>query len=265
MEDSRIRKISFTGSTEVGRLLASQSGVTLKKLSLELGGHAPLLVFKDADLDKAVEGTLVSKFRNCGQVCIATNRVLVQKDIYNKYMKKLLDKVANLKEGSGFEKSDMGPVINEAGFNKIIDHVDDAINRGASLALGGKGYRSENGQGGFMYSPTVLTEVNDEMKIMREETFGPVLPVSTFETEEQGVKMANNSIFGLAAYIFTENLSQAVRVSEALEYGMIGVNTGRISSAQAPFGGVKMSGFGREGGYYGIEEYLQTKYIGIGI
>lgn len=265
MEDSRIRKISFTGSTEVGRLLASQSGVTLKKLSLELGGHAPLLVFKDADLDKAVEGTLVSKFRNCGQVCIATNRVLVQKDIYNKYMKKLLDKVANLKEGSGFEKSDMGPVINEAGFNKIIDHVDDAINRGASLALGGKGYRSENGQGGFMYSPTVLTEVTEEMKIMHEETFGPVLPVSTFGTEEQGVKMANNSIFGLAAYIFTENLSQAVRVSEALEYGMIGVNTGRISSAQAPFGGVKMSGFGREGGYYGIEEYLQTKYIGIGI
>jgi succinate-semialdehyde dehydrogenase/glutarate-semialdehyde dehydrogenase len=265
MEEKGIRKISFTGSTEIGKLLMAQSADTLKKVSLELGGHAPLIVFNNADIDKAVEGTIASKFRNCGQVCIATNRVLVQRDIYDKYIEKLIDRVKGLKEGSGFSEADMGPVINEEGYKKVSGHVDDALNRGATLLVGGKGYRSENGSGGFMYTPTVLGNINEDMIIMKEETFGPVVPVSIFEKEEEGIKLANNSPYGLSAYVFTENINQGIRVCEALEYGMVGLNTGRISSAQAPFGGIKMSGFGREGGYYGIEEYLVTKYIGIGI
>lgn len=265
MKEAGIRKISFTGSTEIGKLLMSQAADTLKKLSLELGGHAPLIVFKNANLDKAVEGTITSKFRNCGQVCIATNRVFVQKEIYNEFINKLTEKVKVLKEGNGFTGADMGPIINEDGYKKIVSHVDDALNRGATLLSGGKGYRNEDGKGGFMYTPTIISNVNEDMKIMKEETFGPVVPISVFDSEEEVIKLANNSIYGLSAYIFTENISQGIRVSESLEYGMVGVNTGRISSAQAPFGGVKMSGYGREGGYYGIEEYLVTKYIGIGI
>lgn len=265
MDDERIRKISFTGSTEVGKLLASQAGKTLKKLSLELGGHAPLIVFEDADLEKAVQGTLDSKFRNCGQVCIATNRVLVHESIVEAYTEKLLVKVRELKVGNGHEAVDMGPIIDEAGFDKISRHVDDAVNRGATCLLGGKGFRQDVTEGGFLYPPTVLAGVTGEMLIANEETFGPVVPIITFKTEEEAVRIANDTPYGLSAYAFTEGLSRATRVSEALEYGMIGINTGRISTAQAPFGGVKMSGYGREGGTYGIEEYLQLKYIGIGI
>jgi succinate-semialdehyde dehydrogenase/glutarate-semialdehyde dehydrogenase len=265
MDSDKIRKISFTGSTEVGKLLAEQSGKTLKKLSLELGGHAPLLVFEDADLDKAVQGTLDSKFRNCGQVCIATNRVLVHESIASAYTQKLIEKVEKLKVGNGKDAVDMGPIIDEVGYNKIGEHVLDAITRGATCLVGGKGFRQNQNEGGFLFPATVLSNVTTDMLIAKEETFGPVVPIITFTTEDEAINIANDTPFGLSAYVFTEGLSRATRVSEALEYGMIGLNTGRISSAQAPFGGVKMSGYGREGGSYGIEEYLQTKYIGIGI
>ncbi len=265
MEAESLRKISFTGSTEVGKLLMAQSAETVKKVSLELGGHAPLIVFADADLDKAVQGTIDSKFRNCGQVCIATNRVLVEKSILPAYQEKLLEKVASLKAGSGFEENDMGPVIDRQGYEKISEHVDDALNRGANLLFGGQGYRQKDNQGGYLFQPTVLGNISEDMKIMQEETFGPVVPITAFETEEEALRIANQTPFGLASYFYTENISRAIRVSEGLEFGMVGINTGRISSAQAPFGGVKASGFGREGGYYGIEEYLHTKYIGTGI
>ncbi len=284
MAHKGIRKVSFTGSTEVGQILASQSGQTLKKLSLELGGHAPLIVFEDANLDKAVLGTLDSKFRNCGQVCIATNRVLVQRGVLEAYTEKLLAKVAQLKVGNGFESVDMGPIIDGDGFNKISDHVGDALERGAMCLCGGVGYRQgqqakegvgnqgltgtqgvDQSLGGYLFPPTVITRVTADMRIAREETFGPVVPIMVFDTEEEALKMANDTPYGLSAYAFTENLSRAIRVQEGLDYGMIGINTGRISSAQAPFGGVKMSGYGREGGKYGIEDYLQLKYVGIGL
>lgn len=265
MEAPEIRKLSFTGSTQVGKMLMAQSAETLKKLSLELGGHAPFIVFADADLDKAVQGALDSKFRNCGQVCIATNRLLVEESIADIFTAKLVEKASRLKVGDGFSESDMGPVIDESGFQKIASHVDDALNRGATLLMGGQGWREQEGQGGYLYAPTILGDVTEEMRVMQEETFGPVLPLMKFSTEEEAIRIANQTPFGLAAYFFTENASRVHRVSEALEYGMVGVNTGRISSAQAPFGGIKMSGYGREGGYYGIEEYLHTKYVGIGV
>ncbi len=262
-----IAKVSFTGSTEVGQLLATQSGQTLKKLSLELGGHAPLIVFEDCDLEKAIQGTMDSKFRNCGQVCIATNRVLVQKSIVEQYTKKLVERVKGLKIGNGLEQVDLGPIIDVHGFNKISSHVENALEMGAHLLCGGKGYRSamETERGGYMYMPTVLVSVTPEMKIFNEETFGPVIPITVFETEEEAIALANQTPFGLAAYAFTEQLGRTYRLMDGLAYGMVGINTGRISAAQAPFGGVKMSGYGREGGHYGIEDYLVTKYVAIGI
>jgi succinate-semialdehyde dehydrogenase/glutarate-semialdehyde dehydrogenase len=265
MASEAIRKLSFTGSTEVGQLLASQAGKTLKKLSLELGGHAPLIVFEDADLDLAVQGTLDSKFRNCGQVCIATNRVLVQRSVATEFTRLLKDKVMTLSVGNGFDKVDMGPIIDKNGYQKIQTHVDDAIAKGATCIVGGKGFRQNGDEGGYIFPPTVLTQVTEDMRIAYEETFGPVVPIMVFDTEEEAIAIANNTPYGLSAYFFTEGLSRANRVSEALEYGMVGVNTGRISSAQVPFGGVKMSGYGREGGTYGIDEYLQLKYIGTSI
>ena len=267
MAHPKIAKVSFTGSTEVGQLLASQSGLTLKKLSLELGGHAPLLVFDDCNLDKAVQGALDSKFRNCGQVCIATNRVLVQSSILTAFTDKLVERVNQLKIGNGLEGVDLGPLIDEVGFNKVKSHVRDAIALGAHLECGGEGYRVEQGDllGGFLFQPTVLTSVTTSMKVFNEETFGPILPIISFESEEEAIELANQTPFGLASYAFTEQLGRAHRLMEGLAYGMVGINTGKISAAQAPFGGVKMSGYGREGGSYGLEDYLVTKYVAIGI
>jgi len=261
MASERIRKISFTGSTEVGKLLMKEASATLKKVSLELGGHAPLIVFEEADLDIAAQGAITSKFRNCGQVCVATNRVLVQRTVYDTFVAKLLEKAKALTFGDGFTNVDMGPIIDKDGFDKVTTHVVDALEKGATCLLGGKPMRSENNKGGYLFEPTILANVTKDMRIANEETFGPVLPLFIFDTEEEAIAMANDTPYGLSAYCFTENLSQSIRVTEALEYGMIGLNTGRISAAQAPFGGVKMSGFGREGGPYGIEEYLVTKYV----
>lgn len=260
MNSAGIRKVSFTGSTAVGQLLVVQSAKTMKKLSLELGGHAPLIVFEDADLSKAVQGTLDSKFRNCGQVCIATNRVYVQAGIFDDYVMALKKAVENLKSGSGFEDVDLGPIINQAGFDKIQNQVADALAKGATLDYGGSG-SSEGQNHGYFFQPTILSQMKKEMRMMSEETFGPIVPITVFDTEEEAIALANDSPFGLASYFFTENLSRAYRVQGALAYGMVGVNTGKISSEQVPFGGVKLSGYGREGGTYGLEEYLQTKYV----
>lgn len=264
MDHFGLRKVSFTGSTEVGQLLVSQSSQTMKKLSLELGGHAPLIIFDDADITKAVQGTLDSKFRNCGQVCIATNRVFVQRAIYPQYITALKKAVENLQMGSGLLDVDLGPVINKSGYEKIEAHVKDALDKGAELIMGGGG-EALGEDYGFFYQPTIISDVNQHMRLMQEETFGPVVPITLFDTEEEAVTLANHSPFGLASYFFTENLSRSHRVQEALQYGMVGVNTGKISAEQVPFGGVKMSGYGREGGYYGLEEFLHTKYVCIGL
>lgn len=263
MEDASIRKVSFTGSTEVGKTLMAQSANTLKKLSLELGGHAPFIVFDDANLDKAAQGAVDSKFRNCGQVCIATNRVLVHQSVEEAFIEKLLPRVRALTFGDGFTNVDMGPIIDEKGFNKIASQVNDALAKGAKCLCGGKGYRTNNGKGGYIFEPTVLANVTESMLIASQETFGPILPIMTFETDEEAIAIANGTPFGLASYFYSDSLSRSVEISDALEYGMVGVNTGRISASQAPFGGVKMSGFGREGGSYGIEEYLVLKYVAI--
>ena len=265
MEDGRVRKITFTGSTEVGKLLMSKAAETVKNISLELGGHAPLIVFEDADLDKAVEGTLASKFRNGGQVCIATNRIYVQEGMKDKFIEKLASRARELRIGNGLESGvNIGPVINRAGYKKIKEHIEDAVSKGAKIEVGGKGiHEGEHGDAGYFFEPTVLSSINEHMLIMKEETFGPVVPVATFETEEEVIKLANNTNYGLAAYVFTQSLSRGLRVSEALEYGIVGLNDGKPSAAQAPFGGFKESGLGREGGHFGIEEFLEVKYISI--
>lgn len=263
MDDSRVRKITFTGSTQVGKLLMSQSSETVKRISLELGGHAPLLIFDDADIDKAVAGTLASKFRNCGQVCIATNRVLIHESVKDVYLEKLKEQVSNLKVGNGFgENVKIGPVINKKGLEKIHSQVTDAVNKGAKLICGGQSnHVGENDEVGYFYQPTVLDGVTKDMVIFYDETFGPVIPITTFENDEEAINLANDTPYGLASYFFTESISRGFAVAEKLDYGMVGVNTGAISAAQAPFGGVKESGIGREGGHFGIEEYLETKYV----
>lgn len=263
MSDSRVKKITFTGSTEVGKLLMAQSSQTVKKISLELGGHAPLIVFEDADLDKAVEGTMASKFRNCGQVCIATNRVLVHKRIKEPFIERLIQRVEALKIGNGFdEQVKIGPVINQKGVFKIQAQVDDAIKKGAELLCGGESYHvGDSKDTGHFYKPTILEGVTRDMAIFYDETFGPVVPIVTFESDEEAIELANDTPYGLASYFFTESISKGFKISEQLDYGMVGYNTGAISAAQAPFGGVKESGLGREGGHFGIEEYLETKYI----
>lgn len=267
MKDSRVRKITFTGSTEVGKILMKQSADTMKNISLELGGHAPLIVFSDADIDKAVEGTIASKFRNCGQVCIATNRVLVHKDIKDKYLTKLIEEVSKLKTGNGFDDGiKLGPIINSKGLEKIKLQVIDAIEKGANLVLGGESYHvGDSVSVGYFYKPTILTNVNKGMNIFYEETFGPVIPVITFATVDEAIELANDTLYGLAAYFFTESISTGFEVSERLDYGIVGFNTGSPSSAQAPFGGYKESGLGREGGHHGIREFLETKYIALGL
>jgi succinate-semialdehyde dehydrogenase/glutarate-semialdehyde dehydrogenase len=254
-----VRKISFTGSTRIGSLLMAQSAPSEKRLSLELGGNAPFIVFDDADLDAAVEGTIASKFRNGGQTCVCANRILVQSGVYDAFAERLAERVRTLKVGPGTaEGVDIGPMINAAALEKITRHHDDAVAKGASVLA-----RAETPNGQYAV-PTVLTGATTEMVLASEETFGPVAPLFRFETEDEAIALANGTPFGLAAYFYTENLARAWRVGEALEFGMVGVNVGAISTAVAPFGGVKQSGLGREGARAGIEEYLETKALHIG-
>jgi succinate-semialdehyde dehydrogenase/glutarate-semialdehyde dehydrogenase len=251
-----VRKLSFTGSTEVGRVLMEQSSATIKRLSLELGGNAPFIVFDDADLDAAVEGAIIAKFRNAGQTCVCANRILVQRGVYEAFADKLAERVAALKVGDGTQPGiEIGPMIEEKGIEKVEAHIQDAISKGAQLRVGGKRL------GGLMFSPGVLTGVTTDMTVTFEETFGPLAPLFVFDTEDEAVAMANDTIFGLAAYFYTRDHARSIRVSEGLEYGMVGHNTGLISNEMSPFGGVKQSGLGREGSKYGIEEYLEMKYI----
>lgn len=255
-----VRKISFTGSTRVGQLLMQQSADSIKRLSLELGGNAPLIVFDDADIEIAVAGVMVSKFRNAGQTCVCANRILVQRDIYPRFSARLLEAVATLKVGDGFTPgTTIGPLINNRAIEKVNGHIDDALSQGATLLTGGI---SRNN--GTFVEPTVLGNVTSSMRIAHEETFGPVAPLFIFDDEEQAIAMANDTPYGLGAYFFTENIRRAWRVAEALEFGMVGFNTGAISLEVAPFGGVKLSGIGREGSRYGIDEYLEQKTFHIG-
>ena len=256
-----VRKISFTGSTEIGSLLMKQSAAGIKKVSLELGGNAPFLVFDDADLDAAVEGAMASKYRNAGQTCVCANRILVQEGVYDAFAKKLAEKVKALTVGRGTDAGVIiGPLIDEKAVAKVQEHIDDAVAKGANVAVGGKVHKL----GGLYFEPTVLTNVDTSMKVTREETFGPVAPLFRFKTEEEAIAMANDTEFGLAAYFYARDLGRVWRVGEGIESGMVGVNTGIISNEVAPFGGVKQSGIGREGSKYGIEEYLVIKYLCIG-
>lgn len=253
-----VRKLSFTGSTEVGRILMAQSAPTIKKLSLELGGNAPFIVFDDADLDAAIEGALASKYRNAGQTCVCANRLYIQSGIHDAFAARLAETVRTMKLGRGTEPGvTVGPLIDEAAVQKVESHVADALAQGATLVTGGR----QPPLGGNFYEPTILTGVTQKMKVAREETFGPVAPLFRFETEEEVIAMANDTEFGLAAYFYTENVRRVWRVAEALEYGMVGHNTGLISNEVAPFGGIKQSGLGREGSRHGIEEYLEIKYL----
>ncbi|WJY28216.1 NAD-dependent succinate-semialdehyde dehydrogenase [Sporosarcina trichiuri] len=260
LEDGRVKKITFTGSTEVGRELMKKASDTVKKISLELGGLAPAIVMDDCDLDKAVDGVIATKFRNAGQTCICANRVYVQESIADEFTRKISEKVRQLKTGSGLEEeTKIGPLVDRKGLEKVERHVEDALDKGAEAAVGG------NLEEGLIYQPTVLTGVTDDMICMHEETFGPVVPIAPFKTEEEAIRRANDTIFGLAAYLFTENMSRGIRMSEQLEYGIVGLNDGSPSTPQAPFGGFKQSGLGREGGRQGIEEFVEVKYISAGI
>ena len=254
----RVRKFSFTGSTEIGRELMAQCAPTIKRVSFELGGNAPFIVFDDADIESAVAGAIASKYRNAGQTCVCANRIYVQSGVYDAFAKRLAEKVAEMKVGAGTEEGVViGPLIDENGLEKVDRHISDATSKGAKVAVGGE----RHSKGGLFYQPTVLTGVTSDMLVAREETFGPVAPLFRFETEEEVVKMANDTEFGLAAYFFTEDVRRTWRVAEALEYGMVGHNTGMVSTEVAPFGGMKQSGIGREGSKYGIEEYLEIKYL----
>lgn len=264
LADQRVKKITFTGSTAVGKILMKGAADTVKKVSLELGGHAPLIVFDDADLDKAVKGAVASKFRNNGQTCVCANRIFVHKKVINEFTEKFIAKVKELKMGIGIEEGVMvGPLISKAAVDKVQKHIDDAVSNGAKVELGGK--LSDQYNDGYFFEPTILSGVNKDMLIMKEETFGPVAPIIRFESEEEVLEKANNTQYGLAAYAFTENMSRTIRVAEALEYGIIGMNDGVPSATQAPFGGLKESGLGKEGGHHGIEEFLETKFVSLGI
>jgi succinate-semialdehyde dehydrogenase/glutarate-semialdehyde dehydrogenase len=256
-----VRKITFTGSTEVGRLLMRQSADTIKKVSLELGGNAPLIVFDDADLDAAVEGTIISKFRNTGQTCVCANRIYVQDGVYDLFSEKLAAAVEKLKVGNGLEEGVLqGPLIDEAAVEKAEDHIADAVSKGAQVLLGGK----RHSLGRTFFQPTILGDVTSQMKVAREETFGPVAPLFRFFKDEEAVQFSNDTEFGLASYFFSRDVGRIWRVAEALEYGMVGINTGLISTEVAPFGGMKQSGLGREGSHYGIDEFLEVKYLCFG-
>lgn len=259
--NTTVRKLSFTGSTEVGRVLMRQCADTIKKLSLELGGNAPFIVFDDADLDAAVEGALASKFRNTGQTCVCANRLYVQSGVYDVFAEKLAAKVKAFKVGPGTEAGvNIGPLIDANGLAKVEEHVADALAGGARVVAGGQ----RHSRGGLFYEPTILANVTQAMKVASEETFGPVAPLFRFDTEQEAVAMANDTEFGLAGYFYSRDIGRIFRVAEALEVGMVGVNSGMISTEIAPFGGVKQSGLGREGSKYGIEEYLEVKYVLLG-
>jgi len=263
--DSRVRKISFTGSTEVGKELIRKSADQVKRLSLELGGHAPYVIFDDADLDDAVDGLIASKFRNAGQTCVCANRTYVQSGVYDTFVKLLADKVAQMVVGHGTQEGvTIGPLIDERAVEKADEHVQDAIARGARLVVGGDRLTGDEYAGGSFYAPTVLEGVTPEMLISTEETFGPVAGITRFETEEEAIRVANDTVYGLAAYFHTRDYARLLRVAEKLQYGIIGANSGIISAANAPFGGVKESGYGREGGAFGIDEYVDVKYVLVG-
>ncbi|MDX9699279.1 MAG: NADP-dependent succinate-semialdehyde dehydrogenase [Rhodocyclaceae bacterium] len=256
-----VRKLSFTGSTEIGIQLAAQCAPTVKKLSLELGGNAPFIVFDDADLDAAVEGALASKYRNTGQTCVCANRLLVQESVYDAFASKLAVAVSQLKVGNGLDAdSTQGPLIDMKAVEKVEEHIADAVSKGARVLTGGK----RHALGGSFFEPTILADVTPAMKVAREETFGPVAPLFRFKDEAEAIRMANDTEFGLAAYFYAESMKRIWRVSEALEYGIVGINTGLISTEVAPFGGMKASGLGREGSRYGIEDYLEIKYLCMG-
>jgi len=256
-----VRKLTFTGSTEVGKKLMAQCVPTLKKVSLELGGNAPFIVFDDADLDLAVQGAIASKYRNTGQTCVCANRLLVQEGVYDQFVAKLVDAVRTLRVGDGLRgATEQGPLIDATAVAKVEEHIADALAKGGKVVLGGK----RHALGGTFFEPTIITGVKPNMLVAREETFGPVAPVFSFEDEKEAIRMANDTEFGLASYFFTRDLARAFRVAERLEYGIVGLNTGIISTEVAPFGGVKESGFGREGSKYGILDYTELKYLCIG-
>lgn len=260
-ENPIVRMIAFTGSTEVGRLLMRQSADTVKKVALELGGNAPFIVFDDADLDKAVTDAIASKYRNMGQTCVCANRILIHESIYDAFAEKLVAKVKDMKVGPGDEEGvTQGPLINEAALKKVEEHVRDAVSKGAKVLVGGK----PHALGGTFYEPTVITEATTDMQFAQEETFGPVAPLIRFKTDDEAVTIANNTPFGLAAYFHSRDIGRVWRVAEQLEFGIVGINEGIISTELAPFGGVKQSGLGREGSHHGIEEFLEIKYMLMG-
>ena len=256
--NSKVRKLTFTGSTEVGKILLKQGSSQVLKMSMELGGNAPFIVFDDADLDAAVEGAILSKYRNNGQTCVCANRLYVQEKVYDEFAQKLSNAVSKFEVGDGFnENVTLGPLITEDAVLKVENHINDALSKGAKLITGG----SRHKLGGNFFEPTLLTEVTKNMVVSTNETFGPVAPLFRFKDEDDVINQANDTIFGLAAYFYSKDLSRVWKVSEALEYGMVGVNAGVISTELAPFGGVKQSGLGREGSKHGIEEFLEMKYI----
>lgn len=262
MQDSRVRKISFTGSTEVGKMLMRGAAETVKKVSFELGGHAPFIVTANANIEKAVKGLVASKYRNAGQTCVCANRVYVHESVEAEFVEAFTKEVGTFKIGNGLDEGvHIGPLIDEHAVSKVLSQLNDAKQKGANVAVGGKALEDKDG---FFVEPTVLTGVTDDMLCMYEETFGPIAPITTFKTTEEVIERANNTPFGLAAYVFSDNLTEAIEISEGLEYGIVGLNDGLPSVAQAPFGGFKESGLGREGGHYGIEEYLEIKYISLG-
>ena len=259
--NSSVRKISFTGSTEVGKILLEQSASTVKKVSMELGGHAPLIVFDDADIDEAVAGAMQSKFRNSGQTCICTNRIFVHEKIYDEFLNKFTEEVSKITVGNGLEDGIVsGPLIDKASLEKVIDHVQDAVNTGAKIAIGG----DIHSIGGNFYQPTVLSNVSRRAKITFEETFGPVAPLYKFSSDDEVIKLANDTPYGLASYFFSRDIGRIWRIAEALEYGIVSINNGLPTIAEVPFGGVKESGMGREGSRYGLDDYLTIKYISMG-
>ena len=255
-----VRKLTFTGSTEVGKILLKECAKTVKRVSMELGGHAPFIVFEDADIEAAVEGAIAAKYRNAGQTCVCANRIYVHEDIYEEFSEGFTKEAGKLKTGQGFDPStDQGPLIDEAALAKVEEHVADAKNHGGQITLGGQPHKL----GGLFYEPTVIKGANDEMLVSYEETFGPVAPLFSFSSEEEVIERANNTPFGLASYFYTSDLAKSWRVSEQLEYGIVGLNTGIISTEMAPFGGIKESGMGREGSKYGIDDYLEIKYVSL--
>jgi len=256
-----VRKLTFTGSTEIGKQLMVQCAATVKKVSLELGGNAPFIVFDDADLDAAVEGAIASKYRNTGQTCVCTNRLIIQDGVYDAFVEKLTAAVAKMKVGDGLKgEVQQGPLIDMAAVEKVEEHIADAVAKGAKVVLGGKRHEL----GGSFFQPTILTDVTSEMLVAREETFGPLAPLFRFSTDEQAIRMANDTEFGLASYFYSNDIRRVWKVAEALEYGMVGINTGLVSTEVAPFGGMKESGIGREGSKYGIDEFIEVKYLCMG-